>query len=234
MEKNEKETKFELKELFTNKQYRSIMILVFYAVLFAILIVFIRTPGENLSNDGGSTVTNLKGYELIDNKNFGYKYTVTLDDEEYIYDGQKFGDKELVILSKDEVKRYYYIEDDKTYIKENYVYKSTVDKPILIFDFFDTDVLDQLITRSILIDENANRYKIDNQDLYDVLNEDTTKVESGENYITLNYRNSNITKITFELDNYSKTIGENYDKVIISLEYYDFNLIEDFEEITVE
>jgi len=234
MEKNEKETKFELKELFTNKQYRSIMILVLYAVLFAILIVFIRTPGENLSNDGGSTVTNLKGYELIDNKNFGYKYTVTLDDEEYIYDGQKFGDKELVILSKDEVKRYYYIEDDKTYIKENYVYKSTVDKPILIFDFFDTDVLDQLITRSILIDENANRYKIDNQDLYDVLNEDTTKVESGENYITLNYRNSNITKITFELDNYSKTIGENYDKVIISLEYYDFNLIEDFEEITVE
>ena len=234
MEKNEKETKFEFKELFTNKQYRSIMILAFYAILFAVLIVFIRTPGENMSDDGGSTVTNLKGYELIDNKNFGYKYTVTLDDEEYIYEGQKFGNKELVTLSKDDEKRDYYIENNKIYLEDNGIYISTIEKPILIFDFFDTDILDQLVTRSILIDENVHRYKIDNQDLYDVLNEDTTKVESGDNYITLNYRNSNITKITFELDNYSKTIGENYDKVVISLEYYDFNLIEDFDEITVE
>ena len=105
---------------------------------------------------------------------------------------------------------------------------------IIVFDYFNTNILDQLIIRSVLIDEKANKYKIDNQSLYDVLNEDSSKVESGENYITLGYRNSNITKIELELGNYARLVGDNYDKVIISLEYYDFNLIEDFTELTVE
>ena len=234
MEENKKEKKFDFKELFTNKQYRSIIILVFYAILFTVLIVMVRTPSRNVNIDGGNTITNLKGYELIDNKNFSYRYTVMVDDEKYIYEGEKFLDKDLVTVTKEEEKREYYIEKNDYYVKENDVYVPIIDKPFLIFDFFNTDVLDRLISRSTLVDDVANRYLIDNQTLYDVLNSDNSKVDSGENYITLNYRNSNITRIVFELDNYAKTIGESYDKVIIVLEYSDFNLIEDFNDITVE
>lgn len=232
--KKKEEKGFEFKELFTNKQYRSIIILIFYAILFTVLIVIIRNPRGNLNTSGGTTITNVDGYELIDNKNFGYKYTVLVDDEEYIYEGEKFGDKELFTLSKGEVSREYYIEKDNIYVKEKDIYQRAMEKPIIVFDFFNTDILDQLITRGILVDEEAKRYRIDSQNLYDVLNDDTVKVETSENYITLNYRNSNITRIVFELDNYAKIIGENYDKVIISLDYYDFNLIEDFNVKTVE
>ncbi|MBQ7136797.1 MAG: hypothetical protein IJO43_02315 [Bacilli bacterium] len=233
MEKNNKESKFQFKELFTNKQYRSIMILALYAILFAVLIVIIRNP-VNVVSGGGSIKSKVDGYELIDNKNFGYKYTVTLDEDTYVYEGQKYNNKDLFTLSKGEESVSYYIEGDKFYKEEDGVYKSIIDKPIIVFDYFNTNILDQLIIRSVLIDEKANKYKIDNQSLYDVLNEDSSKVESGENYITLGYRNSNITKIEFELGNYARLVGDNYDKVIISLEYYDFNLIEDFTELTVE
>lgn len=234
MEENKKEQKFEFKELFTNKQYRSIAILIFYAILFVVVIAMIRMPSNSGIIENGTHVTNVKGFELIDNKNFSYKYTIMVDDEQYIYEGKKFKDKDLVTLTKDEETREYYLENNKYYVKEEDSFVSIVEKPILIFDFFHTDALDMLISRSILIDEVANRYRIDNQDLYDVLNSDNSKVDSGENYITLNYRNSNITRIVFELDNYSKTIGENYNKVIITLEYFDFNLIDDFDDITVE
>lgn len=234
MEENKKEQKFEFKELFTNKQYRSIAILIFYAILFVVVIAMIRMPSNSGIMENGTHVTNVKGFELIDNKNFSYKYTIMVDDEQYIYEGKKFKDKDLVTLTKDEETREYYLENNKYYVKEEDSFVSIVEKPILIFDFFHTDALDMLISRSILIDEVANRYRIDNQDLYDVLNSDNSKVDSGENYITLNYRNSNITRIVFELDNYSKTIGENYNKVIITLEYFDFNLIDDFDDITVE
>jgi hypothetical protein len=234
MEKNNKEKKFQFRELFTNKQYRSIAILIFYAVLFAILIVMLRMPSSGTDLENGTHVTKVKGFELINNNNFSYKYTVMVDDERYIFEGKKFEDKDMLTLIKDDEKREYYLENNKYYVKENDKFVSIIEKPFLIFDFFNTDVLDMLITRSILVDEVANRYRIDNQDLYDVLSPDNSKVDSGENYITLNYRNSNITRIVFELDNYSKTIGENYSKVIITLEYFDFNLIDDFNDITVE
>ena len=235
MKKEEKENeKFKFKELFTNKQYRSIMVLAFYAILFTVLIVTIRTPGKSNFNNMVNKGTKIDGYELIDNKNFSYKYTILVDDEEYIYEGKKYNNKDLFTVTKDEESVDYYMIDDKTYIKNGAKYFETLSKPIIIFDFFDTDIIDRLITRSSAIEDEENRYMIGNQNLYDVLSSDRVRVEDGDNFIVLKYRNSNITEINFELDNYAKIIGEKYDKVRIKLEYSDFNLIDDFNDITVE
>lgn len=235
MKKEEKENeKFKFKELFTNKQYRSIMILAFYAILFTVLIVTIRTPGKSNFNNIVNKGTKIDGYELIDNKNFSYKYTILVDDEEYIYEGKKYNNKELFTVTKDEESVDYYMIDDKTYIKNGVKYFEALSKPIIIFDFFDTDIIDRLITRSSAIEDEENRYMIGNQNLYDVLSSNRIRVEDGDNFIVLKYRNSNITEINFELDNYAKIIGEKYDKVRIKLEYSDFNLIDDFNDITVE
>lgn len=234
MKKQEKDKKIKIKEIFANTQYRAIIILSFYAILFIVLFMMIRMPSNNSVNENGNSITELKGYELIDNKNFAYKYTVLLNYDEYVYEGQKYGNKELLTVSKDnETEEYLFIED-KFYIKENEKYKEIITKPILIFDFFNTDILDNVIVKSTLIDSDKNRYRADNQLLYDNLTNYSAKVEEGNNYINLYYRNSNIIKIELELDNYAKVIGENYHKVMITLEYYDFNLIEDFDNITVE
>lgn len=234
MKKDDDSKKFHFKDLFTNRQYRSIMVLVFYAILFCAVIISIRTP-KNISstNDNGTKVSSLEGYALIDNGNFNYKYTIEVDDDVFVYTGKRYNEKELLTINKGDDYQEYYIEKNKTYIKENDKYVMALSKPIIVFDFFNTNLLDELIIRGILIDRDNNIYQIDNQDLYDVLNDDSVKVEKGDNFATLTYRNSYITGITFDLSNYAKVIGENYKKVIISLEYNDFNLIDDFEEIAV-
>lgn len=220
--------KFSIKEMFTNRQYRSIAILIFYAILFTVIIIGIRMPSGKM-DDNGDRVTNLDGYKLIDNKNFSYKYTAIVDEDVFYYEGKKYNDKELVKITKNDESRDYYFNEDNIYIKENENYLLIDVKPYILFDFFDTDVLDEIILRSFIEDEENHKYKIDNQGIYDVLSRNTIKINSGDNYIYLTYRNDNITAITFDFSNYAKEMGSEYKKVIITLEYYDFNLIDDFE-----
>ena len=235
MEKKNNETnKFHIKDLFTNKQYRSIMILVFYVILFAVLIVGLRNSNTTSSKEGGTVhKSSLDGYELIDGKNFSYKYTVQIDDQLYDYDGKKYNNKDLVNIKKNGESRDYYLENDNVYIKDDDIYRLTLSKPIMIFDFFNTDILDVLITRSTL-DESEGKYVIDNQTLYDILNDDSIRVEKGDNFISLEYKNSYITKIYLELTNYANAIGEKRNNATITLDYFDFNLIDDFNEIHVD
>lgn len=220
--------KFSIKEIFTNRQYRSIAILIFYAILFTVIIIAIRIPNDKIE-DNGNRVTNLDGYKLIDNKNFSYKYTIIADEDIFYYEGKKYNDKEFVKITKNEESREYYFNKDNIYIKENDNYLLINGKPYVLFDFFDTDVLDEIIVRSFIENEENHKYKVDNQRIYDVLSKNTMKINSGDNYIYLTYRNDNITGITFDFSNYAKEIGTGYKKVIITLEYYDFNLIDDFE-----
>lgn len=233
MSKKEK-GKFNIKEIFTNKQYRAIAILIFYAILFAVIIVSIRLTPSTSINESGNHVSNLKGYDLIDGKNFNYKYIVTIDSDIFIYEGKKYGDEELLTVKKDGVKEEYYFTKKNTYKKENEKYVLVENKPYILFDFFDTDKLDEIILRSIEIDEENHQYKVDSQEIDNVVSPTFNLVESGDNYITLTYRNDNITGIAMDFSNYAKAAYEDYKKVIITLQYHDFNLIDDFEVEVIE
>lgn len=228
MDKKEETKKFKFSEVFTNKQYRAIAILVFYAILFVVLIISIRMPKGNGITDIISNKTKIEGYELIDNNNFGYKYTVTIDDNIYYYEGKKYQEKELLNVSVGEEKREYYFEGDNVYLKENNYYTSTSIKPYVLFDFFNTDIIDSLISRSVKSSEDNYKYILDNQKIHDVISSSSSRIAPGDNYIYLIYRNDNITGISFDFSNYSKTVGEGYNNIIVALEYYDFNLIDDF------
>lgn len=226
---NKENKKISIKEIFLNRQYRSIAILIFYFVLFVVIIIGIRMPNNTYFDDGGNVVSELSGYELIENKNFGYKYTVTVDDEVYLYEGKKYNDKELVVITKNDESREYYFNKEDIYVKEKESYVKTIKKPYMLFDFFDTDILDKIIIRSVIVDEENHKYKVDNQKIFDVISDEFARIENGYNYISLIYRNEFITGITFDFSNYAKTMKEDFERIIISLEYFDFNLIDDFE-----
>ena len=56
----------------------------------------------NKDNNTNKGVT-VKGFELINKRNFNYKYTVIADGETFIYEGKKYENKEYftgLILSK--------------------------------------------------------------------------------------------------------------------------------------
>ncbi len=231
--KEPKKRKFSVKEIFSNRQYRSIAILIFYAILFAVLIAILRVPSSINNENGTITASHLDGYELIDNKNFNYKYTVTIDEDIYCYEGKKYDNKEMVTLTKGEEQEEYYFLDKDVYVKQGDHYVLTEVKPYFLFDFFNTDTLDMLIMNGTLIDEANKEYKIDNQGISDVLSSHSVKVDSGDNFATLTYRNSYITGIKFDLSGYAKLMRENYDNIIIDMQFYDFNLVDDFNEPTI-
>lgn len=227
--KEPQKKKFSIKEIFANRQYRAIAILAFYVVFFAVLITMLRTPAS-VDESGNGAASSLEGYELLDNKNFNYKYTVTVDDDIYYYEGKKYDNKEMVTVRKNEEEEEYYFVDKKTYIKEEDYYVLTESKPYILFDFFNTDTLDMLIINGTLIDEEKHEYRIDNQGVYDVLSSYSVKVDSGDNFATLTYRNSYITGIKFDLSSYAKLMRENYNSIIIDMQFYDFDLVDDFVE----
>lgn len=229
-EKKTKKEKFNIKELYTNRQYRSIIILIFYVVLFAVLIVNLRS--EKSGSPSNNEFNNyIKGFQLIEKNNFSYKYVVQTDNETFTFEGKKYKNEDMFSLSSDgsDKTNDYFVRGNDVYIKENNKYVLSYTKPIVVFDFLNTKLVNELISRATAIEGVSNKYEISNQSLYDVLSDDNIRVQDGKNYITLYYRNSNITKIEFDLSNYSVMLGEKYKELKITLEYYDFDLIEKFD-----
>lgn len=232
---NKKENgKFNIKELFTNRQYRAIAILIFYAILFAVLIIGLNGPRTLSVNESGDQKSSLDGYKLIDGKNFNYKYTVTVDNETYYYEGKKYNNKELLTVSKNGVEEEYYFDNKNTYIKQDNNYILTNTKPYILFDFFNTDILDEIILRGVLEDKDNYKYSVTNQEIHNVVGEGIKKFDGGHNYISLLYRNENITGITFDFSSYASATYEDYSTIVITLNYSDFNLIDDFEIEVIE
>lgn len=233
MDKN-KNAKFNIKELFTNKQYRAIAILIFYGILFTFIIIGLNAPRNLNVNESGNHISSLDGYKLIDGKNFNYKYTLMVDDEIYYYEGKKYDNKEKVTVTKDGIIEEYYFENKNIYIKRDNGYVLTENKPYMLFDFFNTDILDEIILRSMVEDKVNHKYKVTNQEIHNVIGEGIKKLDNGYNYISLVYRNDNITGITFDFSNYARITKEDYNTIIITLNYFDFNLVDDFKINVVE
>lgn len=229
--KKNNEKKFNIKELYTNRQYRSIIILVFYVILFAVLITGLRSNRTMVNKDNNTNKgVTVKGFELINKRNFNYKYTVIADGETFIYEGKKYENKEYFTLSKDEESKEYYIVDSEVYVKsdDNDRFIMVSNKPTIVFDFLNIRTVQELLSRAIIVDEDNNKYEITNQTLYDFLSSDNFKVDDGNNTIELYYRNSYVTGVDFDLSEYAKTLGEKYSNVNIKLEYFDFDLVENF------
>lgn len=229
--KKNNEKKFNIKELYTNRQYRSIIILVFYVILFAVLITGLRSNRTMVNKDNNTNKgVTVKGFELINKRNFNYKYTVIADGETFIYEGKKYENKEYFTLSKDEESKEYYIVDSEVYVKsdDNDRFIMVSNKPTIVFDFLNIRTVQELLSRAIIVDEDNNKYEITNQTLYDLLSSDNFKVDDGNNTIELYYRNSYVTGVDFDLSEYAKALGEKYSNVNIKLEYFDFDLVENF------
>lgn len=229
--KKNNEKKFNIKELYTNRQYRSIIILVFYVILFAVLITGLRSNRTMVNKDNNTNKgVTVKGFELINKRNFNYKYTVIADGETFIYEGKKYENKEYFTLSKDEESKEYYIVDSEVYVKsdDNDRFIMVSNKPTIVFDFLNIRTVQELLSRAIIVDEDNNKYEITNQTLYDFLSSDNFKVDDGNNTIELYYRNSYVTGVDFDLSEYAKALGEKYSNVNIKLEYFDFDLVENF------
>ena len=78
----------------------------------------------------------IKGFELIKNNNFSYKYILQVNDDLYVYEGKRFQNKDSFTLTSDNSIKNYIIVDTFAY---EIVNNETVmtDKPYYYIDFLD-------------------------------------------------------------------------------------------------
>ena len=92
---NNDNNKFKVSDLATNKQYRAIIILIFYFFFFLVLIIAVRgvLDKEDVSDNKETKekvkeISKVKIFSSLKKKNFTYKYTLTVDDKVYVYNGE--------------------------------------------------------------------------------------------------------------------------------------------------
>lgn len=224
---NNNEKKFKITDLITNKQYNAILNLVLGFGTIIILIIMIRLSGSSVPNNTNNNINNngtqsvVSGFNDIKGKNFSFKYTLTENGKSVVYQGKE---RENKLLFTDTINKleYYAIGDVVSVKKGNdYVIETN---PSKYFNYFDVELVEKIIS-SAKVDEDD--YVISINDFSKLVSSD--KSSEGDIYINLTKSNGIITKITFDLGEYAVLTDKNIKTSVLTLEYSNFNLIDDFE-----
>lgn len=224
---NNNEKKFKITDLITNKQYNAILNLVLGFGTIIILIIMIRLSGSSVPNNTNNNINNngtqsvVSGFNDIKSKNFSFKYTLTENGKSVVYQGKE---RENKILFTDTINKleYYAIGDVVSVKKGNDYVIGT--NPSKYFNYFDVELVEKIIS-SAKVDEDD--YVISINDFSKLVSSD--KSSEGDIYINLTKSNGIITKITFDLGEYAVLTDKNIKTSVLTLEYSNFNLIDDFE-----
>lgn len=228
-------------------RYHAIAMLGIYAVIFAILIIFIRVSGSNVSynqneplNTPGTTnppieenktnneITSNKEDEnqnIIDNDiNYSYSYTITHNGKSEIYLGKKIDEKEKFTLIKDSISTNYAILNDNYLIEKNGVYSIT-QKPSIFFKYCDVENILLLIKDKA----DSTSYTVTNNELKLQYNDNIVADNFNTNTIKLNVTNDVLKSIDLDFSSYYSSITNNKESLTIHMEFADIGTTEDFD-----
>lgn len=227
-----KKEKNKIWKVLKSKKTRSIILIIFYCLLFLSLIFYIRI--KNNLKDSNNSEENIEKIESIfelqdylENKNYSYEYTLKVDNDTYKYTGKRYLDKEEFVFQNGLISETYQRNKNDIYKKENDKFIKT-ELPYYYFNYFDSDLIGTILEKSIF-DSKNNLYEISNNDLQNIIgNQNNNKEQEGINTIEIIYGDNNIISIIMDLTNYVKTLNETDDLVILELKYMDFQKIKDF------
>lgn len=231
---------FTAKDILDNKQYRAILILIFYAIFFIGIIISARSTinknknkeankEETKTEQKSNTKDKLKGFYTSKNANYEYKYTLIISDKTTehtkIYEGRKYKDKDSYTLTEDGKIKTYISNDGYTFEKKGEQIIVSNETYYLI-NYFNPDVINKIITKSVYIDNN--HYTIANRELGKLLNSNISMADTKTNTIDLYYTQDKITKIEIDYSNYANALDNKINSAKLTLEYKSFGTVEDF------
>ena len=224
---NNNEKKFKITDLITNKQYNAILNLALGFGTIIILIIMIRLSGSSVPNNTNNNINNngtqsvVSGFNDIKSKNFSFKYTLLENGKSVFYQGKERENKILFTDATNKLE--YYVIGDVVSVKKGNDYVIGTN-PSKYFNYFDVELVEKIIS-SAKVDEDD--YVISINDFSKVVSSD--KSAEGDIYISLTKSNGIITKITFDLGEYAVLTDKNIKTSVLTLEYSNFNLIDDFD-----
>lgn len=252
---------FNYSSLFTDKKYRSRLILLVYLIFFLVIIFMLRNTDNNLTNNDiinnnlGENENNnivvddgdennddyseeLKSrFSLIDTKNYNFEYYMYFENDTFVASGKRFENKYDFIFENGKDTIDYKADDKKVIAKdslENSKYVAT-NFPYYYVDFFDTTLLKKIINEATKIDDTS--YLITNEKLINYVDEPykfnlDDSTKTKTNEINLELKNNSIVAIEMDISNLLKSNTDEKQKELkIVLKYSNFNLIDNFDVI---
>ncbi len=225
-----------IKEAWKDEQKRAIIMLIVMFLFFSFVVISVRTTNSSLSNqeDYSEGDSNFDfSLSKLKSDNYHYIYTVTIDNNNAVYEGDRASRKELFNING--VDKYYRYED--TYLKDIRGVWSTIDNPIIFSEFRDINNIEQLLKQASF--DSKTEYK-DNNKVYNYNITTTTiikmleklDIDISDNPNTINIitdSNNDIVEINYNLSSYSiyKKLGNS---ATISIKYSRFGEIEEIED----
>lgn len=219
-----------IKELKEKKYGKVILFFGFYLLFFLFLAIFARVGRRNstLSSDyeRGSTDKGMI-LENLENSNYKYVYTITLDDIKYTCSGEKYGNLELFEFNN---QKYYY--DGVNY----YLYGTlnNIDYPLGYREFLDfkkvinLSKLGYLESSTNYEDGKVNyNYLVSSNTINKEFNFNETDFDEIPNNLIIGTdKDKNINHIDFKLDSYCLLNNLCNKNLRVELSYSDFGKVE--------
>ncbi len=243
---NGNKKRFNLSDMFFNKQKRSILVLGLYILGIAALIIFLRLSFKNtfVQNDKDNKeeikeeqeakkeevkekdeIDNL--FSFIDSNNYNFKFTINDNGVDYVSEGKRYNDNYSFTFT--DGNQLISFLGTKTSIKvktiDGNVMGSTF--PYVFFNYYDSEIIKNIIRKST---NNNGIYEINNEKLFEVIRRKVDDENKDKlNTIELIVKNNNVVGLKIDITNAISAIEKQEKSTIILLDYYDFGLVEDFD-----
>lgn len=239
---NKKQTAFSkfissIKELSKNERGKAILFFCGYFIFFFFLIILVRIakPGNplGLSSDKYELGTKYNYITSgIRNNNYHFKYTITLDNNIYLYEGDKKDKKESFIFTNNGISTNYFRNDDIFYTNKET--KEVVENPYILEYFLDFTNISNIIDKATYIsktdyDSGKDSYdaEISTTTLIKLIERKDIDIDDLPNKINLTTDEKKyLNTITFDLSSYTKYTNLSNSLGTIKLEYTNFDKIE--------
>lgn len=212
---NAKDLFNKFKEIWKNKRYHALIILLIYFIFFTVVLTSIR---PNSNNNTNILKTNLEKYEIMDK--YKYEVNITVDDDNYYMIGYK--DKLENKISIDD--NIYDIKDNLYYDNSNNVFDFKSTYNINITDFEPNNIV-KYINNGVLDSETNYKsgiikksYLIKTMDFLSIYDSNIEEINPIDGDITIEtYEEDYINKVVIDLSSYMKI--KNINKYILEINY---------------
>ena len=212
---NAKDLFNKFKEIWKNKRYHALIILLIYFIFFTVVLTSIR---PNSNNNTNILKTNLEKYEIMDK--YKYEVNITVDNDNY-----------YMIGYKDKLENKISIDDDIYDIKDNLYYDDSNN----VFDFkstyninitdFEPDKIIKYINAGNLDSETNYKsgilkksYLIKTMDFLSIYDSNIEEINPIDGDIIIEtYEEDYINKVVIDLSSYMKI--KNINKYVLEINY---------------
>lgn len=220
-----------------NPRGKAVVFFAGYFIFFVILLVMIGNNHSSLNQDQAQTPSGIATsyrFDRLNKANYHYRYQITSDEEEIVYDGVRNQTKEKFTVQKGEEKKEYFNNDGLFLVKNNLWELGS--SPYLYEEFLKTPQIEKLLTKATLLSKTEYQnqeteyvYQISTTSLVSYLEGREIDLMDDPNELTITVKENEVVKMKWNLSSYA-TYLENKDQLLwMILEYDSFQMIEPLE-----